>query len=199
MIDLPDYGYVMRNVQLADPGGALPGTLGGPSDYIARPGGRYTVTIQTREMPTSEASVFEELLEQANQQDASYPWPLDFRPPVASAPGSYPHVNGAQPAGGGLVLTGFIPGYQIRRGQPFEVFNVVQGTGYIHKAASTQTADGTGTFNPLLLFPWTRTSFADDDRVHIERPRIRGILQFQGSSQPAYGRRAFQFSITERR
>jgi hypothetical protein len=35
--------------------------------------------------------------------------------------------------------------------------------------------------------------------VEIEHPRIRGTLSWDGSTQPAYGRRGFSFTITERK
>jgi hypothetical protein len=197
MIDLPDYGYVMRSIQPIDPGGALPGTLGGPSDYMSRPGYRYAVTYQLRELPSAyEARRFEALLERGSQEDVSYPFPLDFAPGPSCPLGGIPLIHLTNPAGGSLLMNGLLPFYQFKMGQPFSVQR--GGLGYIHRAAESTFADSEGHVT-VPVFPLTRITFGENDVVEIQKPRIRGILTWEGSDQPAYGRRAFRFTITERR
>lgn len=197
MIDLTDHGYVSRSIQPLDPGGALPGTLGGPSDYISRPGYRLAVAYAVRELPSGdEARKFEQQLRKGSQQDVSYPFPLDFKPGLTSPTGSLPQVNLASPAGGVIPIKGLLPQYVFKDGQPIAVIS--GGLGYIHFADGAQIADSAGNIT-LNVFPWTRAAFANNDRVEIQKPRIRGILTWEGSDQPAYGRRPFRFTITERR
>lgn len=200
MLDLPDYGYVSRRIVPIDPGGVADGSLGGPSDYIDRPGYRYSVQFELPQLPMREARQFETLLEQASRDDASYPWPLDFKPAVTGSStisGSpWPAVNGANPVGATLAIKNLLPGYPFRQGQPI---SLVQGAfGYVHRVVDAVVADGTG-HATVSLFPLTRVGFVDNDRVEVENPRIRGILSWEGSSQGAYGRRGFTFTITERR
>lgn len=197
MIDLPDYGYISRSIQQMDPGGPVPGTMGGPSDYVSRPGLRLSVAFQLRELRSAEeAAAFENMLRRGSQEDVSYPFPLDFAPGPSSPVGSAPLVNGSNPAGGVLNIKGLLPYYQFREGQPVAVIS--GGLGYVHFATAVTVASNTGTV-ALPVFPWTRTTFANGDVVEIARPRIRGILAWDGSDQPAYGRRAFRFTIAERR
>jgi hypothetical protein len=197
MIDLTDFGYVSARVQLLDPGGSVAGTLGGPSDYIMRPGARFAVTYQLPELGSSDdARKFQALLEQGGQDDVSYPWPLDYRPPTASLGGVAPRVNGSSPPGASLPIKNLVPGYSFRLGQPLAVIS--GGSGYIHRIASPVVVNNTGAIT-APIFPWTRASFVDNDLVEIERPRIRGILSWDGSSQGSYGKRGFNFTITERR
>lgn len=194
MIDLPDYGYVERRIIAVNPGGVAEGSLGGPSDYIDRPGYRYAVQYTLPPIPSvKEARIFEAMLEQASREDASYPFPLD----VKSFAAGVPLVNGSSPAGSVIPVKGLTPGFQFRIGQPFAVV-LADGTGCIHKATEATLADGAGTA-VVPVFPLTRMTFADGLTIEVERPRIRGILSWDGSTQPAYGRRSFSFTITERR
>jgi hypothetical protein len=68
----------------------------------------------------------------------------------------------------------------------------------VHRVSAATVANSSGVVT-LPLFPWTRTTFLNNDKIEIERPRIRGTLQWDGSGQGAYGRRGFNFTITERR
>jgi hypothetical protein len=140
-----------------------------------------------------EARIFEALLEQGSREDVSYPWPLDMRSLAAGVP----LINGSTPPGASVPLKGLVPGFVMRVGQPFAVV-LADGSGSIHKARSEVIADNAG-HATVPIFPWTRTTFADALVVEIEHPRIRGILSWDGSTQPAYGRRGFSFTITERK
>jgi hypothetical protein len=194
MIDLPDHGYSERKISPVDPGGTADGALGGPSDYIDRPGYRYSVTYTLRPLRSQDdARIFETLLEQAARDDVSYPFPLDQR----SLPAGTPLVNGSNAPGAVINLKGLQPGFQFRIGQPFAVI-LADGTGFIHKA-TVATSVGDDGLASVPVFPLTRTTFADGLTVEIERPRIRGILQWDGSTQGANGARPFSFTITERR
>lgn len=195
IIDLPDYGYVWRSIQPVNAGGAVPGSLGGPSDYMDRPGYRFSVTYQTRELRSSdEARRFEALLEQGSGNDVSYPWPLDYAP-MGVSPTGVPLINGASPAGDNIPLKGLVAGFQFRLGQPLAVIS--GGVGFIHKVRTTTIVPNGGTV-VLPVFPDTRVAFINGDLVEVQKPRLRGILTYDGSEQPAYGRRAFRFTITER-
>lgn len=192
MIDLPDHGYTLVTVSQIDPGGALEGTLGGPFDYIDRPGIRYSASYQTRNLRSSDdARKFQALLEQGVREDVSYPWPLDFRAPTSGTP----RVNGASPTGSVIPLKGLLPNYPFRLGQPLAVLS--GGVGFIHRAAEATVADATGAV-VLPVFPWTRVAFGDNDPVEVEYPRIRGILSWTPPDQGAASVRSFRFSITER-
>lgn len=194
MIDLPDHGYVSRTITPIDPGGAADGTLGGPSDFIDRPGYRYAVRYELPPIRSKdEARIFETLLEQGSREDVSYPWPLDIK----SLPMGAPLINGSSPPGSVIPLKGLAPGTAIRQGQPMAVI-LADGTGFVHKATAQALVGDTGIVT-VSVFPWTRTTFADGLTVEIERPRIRGILQWDGSTQGAEGSRPFSFTITERR
>jgi hypothetical protein len=194
MIDLPDYGYTNRRIVPIDPGGTAEGSLGGPNDYIDRPGYRYSVQYDLPPIPSSkEARQFETLLEQAARDDVSYPWPLDQKSLAAGSP----VVNGSNPPGAVINIRGLQPGFQFRIGQPFAVI-LADGSGTIQKATAAVSVGDAGTAS-VPVFPLTRSTFADGSVVEIERPRIRGILSYQGSSQGANGRRVFSFAITERR
>jgi hypothetical protein len=194
MIDLPDHGYVNRRIVAIDPGGAVDGSLGGPSDYINRPGYRYSVQFELPPIPSDkEARIFEALLEQGSRDDVSYPFPLDQK----SLSAGIPRINGSNPAGATISIRGLPPGFQFRIGQPFAVI-AADGTGFIHKASAAVSVGNTGIAS-VPVFPLTRTTFTDGLVVEIERPRIRGILQWDGSTQGANGVRPFSFAVSERR
>lgn len=199
IIDLPDHGYVNRTIHAVSTGGVAEGSLGGASDYIDRPGYRYAVQFDLPAIPSAkEARIFENLLEQANgavlpRPDVSYPWPLDMK----AIPAGAPLVNGSSAPGAVIPLKGLTPGSVIRVGQPLAVI-IADGTGFIHKATAEAIADGAGHVT-LSVLPLTRATFADGALVEIEKPRIRGTLSWDGSSQGSYGRRGFSFTITERR
>jgi hypothetical protein len=199
MIDLPDHGYTNVNVSSTDPGGPLAGTLGGPSEYINRPGARFSVTYDIGALRSAdEARKFQALLEQGSREDVSYPWPLDFAPPVAGAVGNFPHVNvvGSSPAGAVIPMAGLLPGYPFKLGQPVAVV-LASGMGFVHRVSEPSVAAGDGTIL-LPVFPWTRTAFPDASVVEVEHPRIRGILSWSPPDQGAAAYRAFRFTITER-
>jgi hypothetical protein len=191
MIDLPDYGYASCSIVPIDPGGVAPGSLGGPDDVVPRPGYRYSANYSTGLLSTSVASLFEEMLEEASRDDASYPWPLDFKP----SPAGSPVVSASSPAGAVIPISGLTPGYTFRKGQPIAVIS--GGVGYVHKVSASIVASSGGAVT-LAVFPWTRTTFASGDVIEIERPRIRGDLQFQPPLQGPFGKRAFSFTIRER-
>jgi hypothetical protein len=194
MLDLPDHGYIERRIFAVDAGGTADGSLGGASDYINRPGTRYGIQFTLPQIPSAkEARIFEALLEQGSREDVSYPWPLDMRSLAAGAP----LINGSTPPGASVPLKGLVPGFAMRVGQPFAVV-LADSSGSIHKARSEVIADNAG-HATIPIFPWTRTTFADALVVEIEHPRIRGILSWDGSTQPANGRRGFSFTITERK
>jgi hypothetical protein len=192
MIDLPDYGYVNRRIVPIDPGGTADGSLGGPSDYINRPGYRYSVQYDLPPIAMNDARVFESLLEQASRNDVSYPWPLDQRSLAAGAP----LINGSNPPGSAISIKGLAPGFQFRVGQPFAVI-LASGVGFIHKATSVVNVGNTG-IATVPIFPLSRTTFTDGLVVELEHPRIRGILHYEGSAQGPNGTRSFSFTITER-
>jgi hypothetical protein len=194
MLDLPDHGYIECRVFAVDAGGPADGSLGGASDYINRPGTRYGVQLTLPQIASAkDARIFQSLLEQGSREDVSYPWPLDMRSLAAGVP----LINGSTPPGASVPLKGLVPGFVMRVGQPFAVV-LADGSGSIHKARSEVIADNAG-HATVPIFPWTRTTFADALVVEIEHPRIRGILSWDGSTQPAYGRRGFSFTITERK
>lgn len=168
--------------------------MGGASDYIERPGYRYSVQYDLPPLASAtEARIFEALLEQASREDASYPWPLDQRSLAAGAP----VVDGSNPVGGTIALRGLIPGFQFRIGQPFAIV-MADGTRFIHKAKVATAADALGEAT-VPVFPLTRDVFPDGTTVEVERPRIGGILSWEGSTQGAFGKRPFSITITERR
>lgn len=198
-IDLPDHGYVSRTIRPVNLGGIAEGSLGGPSEYIDRPGYRYAVQFELPMLGSAkDARLFENLLEQANggvtpRPDVSYPWPLDFKPVPAGAP----LVNGSSPPGATIPLKGLIPGCVIRVGQPLAVI-IADGTGFIHKATAEAIADNSGLATVSVL-PLTRATFPNNAVVEIAHPRIRGTLTWDGSAQGSFGRRGCSFTITERR
>lgn len=196
MIDLPDYGYVERKIMAIDPAGVAEGSLGGPSDIIIRPGYRYGVQYTLRPLNSAdEARKFESLLEQAKSLGdyVSYPWPLDVRSYVAGTP----TVDGSSPPGAVIPITGLTPGFAFRIGQPMAVV-FADGTGSMHFASEAVVIDDTGG-GDVPVYPLTRTTFAGGLTIELERPRIRGILSWDGSTQSAFGKRPFSFSITEAR
>jgi hypothetical protein len=191
MIDLPDHGYSSFKLRLIDPGGAVSGSLGGDDDIIPRPGIRYAIEFTTGLLSSVDAQIMQVRLEAGARDDVSYPWPLDVKPRVAGAP----VVNGASPAGNVLPVKGLLPGYPFVEGQPLAVIS--GGLGYIHRVTVPLEADGAGNA-VLTVLPWTRTTFNDLDVIEIERPRIRGLLQWDGPSQGNIGARPFTFTISER-
>lgn len=192
MIDLPDYGYTDYQLTPIDPGGQVDGSLGGPSDIIDRPGYRYAVQFTLPALGTGkDARIFQSMLEQGARSDVSYPWPLDAK----ATPAGTPVVDGASPAGTVIPITGLPAYYQFKQGQPLAVIS--EGLRFIHKASAATTADVTGSVT-LPVFPYTRKGFLDGDVIEVERPRIGGILTWQGAQQPSFGSRPFSFTITER-
>jgi hypothetical protein len=192
MLDLPDHGYVSYQITPIDPAGVIEGALGGPSTIIDRPGYRYSIQFMLPAIRTADdARIFQSLLERGARDDVSYPWPLDYKPPVAGVP----LVNGASPAGSVIPVKGLLPNYQFRQGQPLAV--VSAGIGFVHKVTAPTMADASGNAT-LPVFPLTRKGFSDGDTVEVERPRIRGALSWSGASQEAFGSRPFTFTITER-
>lgn len=191
MIDLPDHGYTSVNVQLLDPGGTVAGSLGGPSQTVDRPGVRYSVRFSLPMLNMYDARIFQSLLEQGSRDDVSYPWPLDFAVPAVGAP----LVNGASATGSVIPVKGLLPGFQFKQGQPLAVIS--GGYGFIHKAVTPVAADAGG-LATVSVFPLTRKAFVDGDVIEVQRPRIRGVLSWDGAAQGAYGRRGFTFGIQER-
>jgi hypothetical protein len=192
MIDLTDYGYTDYQLTAIDPGGAVDGALGGPSDFIDRPGYRYSMQFTLPPLPSAkEARIFQSMLEQGARDDVSYPWPLDFKSVAAGSP----KVNGASPAGTVIPIYGLPANYQFKQGQPVAVIS--EGIRFIHKATATISANGSGQVT-LPVFPYTRKAFLNNDVIEVERPRIGGILNWQGAQQPSFGARPFTFTITER-
>jgi hypothetical protein len=180
MIDLPDFGYTQATFKPNDPTGYASGELGGPDDRIPRLGYRYAIEFTIPALTTQEdAQSFQSLLEQTANDDASYPWPLDY----------------ASPAGSTIPLKGLVPGYSFRAGQPVAVIS--GGVGFVHKATAEVIADNAG-HATLPVFPWTRVAFVDGDTVEVENPRIRGILTWGGATQGVISRRPFTFTISER-
>jgi hypothetical protein len=194
MIDFPDYGYVQNNVQLLDAGGIASGELGGPFDIIDRPGLRYGVSYSTPTLNMKKAQEFQAYLERGLRDYVSYLWPLDFRP--LSVTSSNAHVNGLTPAGSTVVLAGLPGGYALKRGQPLSFTN---GSFWsIHRVVDPVHADGTGAVT-VEVFPWTRFTLPNASLVEITKPRIRGVLTWDGASQPSFGGRSFSFGIKEAR
>ena len=192
MLDLPDHGYTDYQLTPIDPAGVVEGVLGGPSSIIDRPGYRYAMQFTLPALGTSkDARIFQSLLERGARDDVSYPWPLDIRSGAAGVP----LVNGASPAGAVIPIKGLLPNYQFRQGQAIAV--VSEGIGFIHKATAATMADASGNV-VLPVFPLTRKGFLNGDTVEIERPRIRGVLNWGGAAQPSFGARPFTFTITER-
>lgn len=194
MLNLPDHGYVNYQLTPIDAGGKIDGSMGGPADIIDRPGYRYSIRYDLPALPTADdARVFQLMLEQASREDVSYPWPLDIKSRVAGTP----LVSGSSAPGSTLPVKGLIPNFQFRIGQPMAVI-IADGTGFIHRAASATIADGSGNAT-VPVFPLTRTTFPDNAVIEVERPRIRGVLSWEGASQGTFGARPFSFTITERR
>lgn len=192
MIDLTDYGYTDYQLLPIDPGGQVDGVLGGPADIIERPGYRYAVQFTLPPLPSAkEARIFQSMLEQGSREDVSYPWPLDEK----AVPAGTPLVSAASPAGSVIPIKGLPPYYQFRQGQALAVIS--EGIRFVHKAAAATTASSGGTVT-LPVFPYTRKAFLLNDVIEVERPRIGGILTWQGAQQPAFGARPFSFTITER-
>jgi hypothetical protein len=191
MLDLPDHGYVDYQLTAIDPGGTTEPIFAGEATTIDRPGYRYAITYLLPALPMTEARIFQSLLERGAREDVSYPWPLDFRPPIAGAP----LVSAASPAGATIPVKGLTANYQFRQGQPFAV--VSEGRGFIHKVTAVTSANASGNAT-LSVFPVTRKAFLLNDVIEVEKPRIRGVLTWQGAQQPAHGARPFTFTITER-
>jgi hypothetical protein len=131
------------------------------------------------------------MLEQGARDDVSYPWPLDIK----ARPSGTPLVNGASPAGSVIPVKGLLPNYQFRQGQPIAVIS--EGIGFVHKVTTPTAADASGNAT-LPVFPITRKAFLNGDVVEIERPRIRGVLNWNGATQAAFGSRPFSFTVSER-
>jgi hypothetical protein len=192
MFDLPDHGYVNYQVTPIDPAGVVDGSMGGPSSIIDRPGYRYAIQFTLPALRTADdARIFQSLLERGSRDDVSYPWPLDVKAQVAGTP----LVNGTSPAGAVIPVKGLVANYQFRQGQPVAVIS--GGIGFVHKVTAPTSADASGNAT-LPVFPLTRKGFVDGDIVEVERPRIRGVLTWQGAAQEAFGSRPFSFTITER-
>ena len=192
MIDLPDYGYIGVSISPIDPGGSVPGILGGETTTIDRPGYRYSVQFTLPALgATKDARSFQAMLEQGAREDVSDPWPLDFKP----SPAGTPVVDGASAAGAVIPIRGLTPNYQFKLGQPVAVVSSDKRS--IHKASAVTSADASGAVD-LPVFPYTRRAFADGDTIEVGHPRIGGILKWDGASQPAYGVRPFTFTIEER-
>lgn len=191
MIDLPDFGYTDYQIQPIDPAGVVDGALGGPSDIIDRPGYRYAIQFTLPALSPKDARIFQALLEQGARADVSYPWPLDQK----ATPAKVPLVNGASAAGSVIPIKGLPANYQFRQGQALAVIS--EGIRFIHKASAATIADSSGNVT-LPVFPHTRKSFLNGDVIEVERPRIGGVLSWQGAQQGSFGRRPFTFTITER-
>jgi hypothetical protein len=192
MIDLPDHGYASFSLHWIDPGGVAEGALGGPAQNIDRLGLRYAITFNLNPLPTAnDARLFQARLERGARDDVSYPWPLDRAAGVAGAP----VVNGVSAPGLTIPLRGLLPGYAFREGQPVAVIS--GGLGFAHRVSAPIVVDGAGHV-VLPVFPLTRRTFADGDVVEVQRPRLRGILQWDGADQGAAANRGFSFSIAER-
>lgn len=192
MLDLPDHGYTDYQLGKIDPGGNVDPILGGEATTIDRPGYRYVLQIAIPAIPSaSDARIFQSLLERGSREDVSYPLPLDFRP----GPAGTPVVDGSSPAGAVIPIRGLTANYQFKAGQPVAV--VSGGVRGVYKATSAQSASAGGNI-VLEVFPITRRSFSDGDTVEVEKPRIGGILTWDGASQPSFGSRPFTITIAER-
>jgi hypothetical protein len=192
MIDLPDVGYNQKSSRLIDAGGVVQGSLGGPDDILDRLGVRYALTITTALLSGDTMWEFQALLEQGSRDFVSYPFPLDFRP---LSVGTTAQADGSVPPGAALAMAGLPVGYVIHLGQ---IVSINDGFGSVHRVTGPVTADATG-HAVLPVFPWIRRTIPNATPIEIEKPRIRGTLQWQGPQQGAFAAQSFTFTIQEAR
>lgn len=171
MITLPtDPAPVGASPSLIDFGGFLEPGLGGEVQRLDRMGNRFAISVSMPPMQIETGRVFISRLIRGKTEGVRMEYPLcDFNP---GAPGT-PRVNGAGQAGRLLVCDGFMPGYQVKEGQPFTV--VTDGRYYLYFSDAAVTANGSGQLT-LQFSPMLRAGPADNDLLLFTQPLIEGFI-----------------------
>jgi hypothetical protein len=194
MITLPNYpGPQALSVSLVDFGTVQLGALGGTAQRINRLGARWRVEVQLPPMTTAEARVWAAALTRGLREGVS--WKLRQVGTPTGSPGAV-LVNGANQAGGSLIVDGGTAGYVAKAGQWLSI--LTGGRRYLHQLAATTQLSGTGT-GTLQIEPLLRVSPADNAPVELGAPVIEGLLSTPPGWSIDAGRlvRGLSFAIEE--
>lgn len=152
-----------------DFGGVLTPFLGGPVQSIGRIGTRLGLRVLFPPIRGTIARQFQARLLRGLQERVLLPWPLlEFDP--GSPPN--PQIN-ALSSGTAISVKGLGAGYVYQEGQPLSV--VHGGRRYTHIMSGGGAADGSGVA-AIGIYPPSRVTYAVNDTVEIEEPKIEGLV-----------------------
>lgn len=169
--------------------------MGGQTKRVARLGDRFHVKFQTSSLPYNYAIGLLAKINQGTTQKLRVPiWQSNLK-----TAGSNAQV--ATGAGQTLYLKNMTPGYQIRAGQYFTIYQVVglETRHYLHMATSTVTADGSGNAT-ISILPTLRRTAIPNAHVEFENPTVEGFLASEAFSytlKRGPATTAFSFTIVE--
>ncbi len=175
-VTLPDTpGTVSATPRLLDFGGLITPALGGEQQRINRLGNRWGITATLPPMRIEpDGRRWTAALCEGLTDTVLFPFPqVDFNTGVPGAP----VVNGAGQTGSTINLSGFTPGYFVRKGQFFSVISA--GRRYLYQVRADVATDAAGAA-AVPITPMLRKSPANGDACEFAVPMIEGFLQDSG-------------------
>lgn len=149
--------------------GVLTPFLGGPVRPLGRLGTRLGLRVTYPPIRGTVARQFQARLIRGQSQRVLLEWPLlDLNPGTPPNP----QVN-ASSSGTAISVKGLGAGYVYQEGQPLSV--VHDGRRYTHIMTGGGAADGSGVA-AIGIYPPSRVTYAVNDTVEIEAPKIEGLV-----------------------
>lgn len=173
MIEFPD-DPAPNGVEVVpvDAGMLLRAASGASPLRVNRAGTRLRATVSYPPMTPDQAGKFIARLQRAVREGLRIDYPLLGR--SQGAPGS-PAVDGDNPLGTTLSLTGLTPGYAIKEGYALTLIDS-DGNRFTHFSGSAGRADASGNLTITNLDPPIRGVFMDGDTVLLAKPTIEGAV-----------------------
>jgi hypothetical protein len=156
---LLDFGMVLR-----------PAT-GAAVQRINRAGSRFRVSVTYPPMTPDTARKFIARFQKAKREGLRIEYPLLGL--SQGAPGS-PVVDGDNPTGTTLPVTGLTPGYAVKEGYWLTLIDE-DGNRYLHCATAAVMADASGDAE-LSIEPPIRAPLADGSTILLAAPTIEGVV-----------------------
>lgn len=154
---LLDYGFVQR---------------GAASLRVDRAGNRWAITFNWPIIPRELIDEYTSDLSRAKRKGLKQPIPLLNN---QGLPGS-PVVDGAATGSSEtFAVRGFTANYAARKGFWLTIVEAATGKAFLHRMASTVTADALGDAT-LDVEPPLRAPFADGDTIEFSAPWIEGFI-----------------------
>ena len=176
MKDLPNEP-APRNVTMGyvDFGTTLTPALGGSETRVNRLGNRFRVQVTMPPMSTEDARIWVARLVRGRSEGVRMLLPLGVGiPPISFSEILAPKISGSGQTGRVINMFDFEPGYTVKEGQFFSIFNDEQHSVYM--ADEDATANGLG-FMTLTINPLLRKSYPNGTRCLFRKPHIEGLVE----------------------